>query len=106
MTEIKVLRRSSDGRGTTYCAAVLEETDRTLHNITVGHNELYDFADQPELVRFVVELLLERDPKEEIPSAFRLKDLLENDAAVRSEVEAYRFVRRPRLVDGVEWLTA
>jgi len=107
MTEIKVSRRSSDGRTTTYCVAVMQKTDRTLHNVTVGHNELYGFATHQELLGFVFEQLLATTSKERIVSAFRLKDLLEHDHAIRHAVEERAFDPEREKEEAVrEWLTA
>jgi len=87
MGEIKVNRRSSNGREVTYCVAVVERTDRALHNVTVGHSELYGFNSHRELLTFVFETILARSPKQEIRSSFRLKDLLDHDRQLRHEME-------------------
>lgn len=107
MSEITISRRSSGGTDTVYCVSVRNKTDRTLHDVSVGHRELYDFATQRELLTLVFERLLERGSKEDIPSSFRLKDLLESDAELRKEVEAYSYEPPPeQQADLMEWLTA
>lgn len=107
MGEIKVSRRSSDGREVTYCVAVVERTDRALHNVTVGHNELYGFNDHKELLVFVFETMLARTPQQEVRSSFRLKDLLNHDAQLRHEMEVRTSDPERERDDAVrEWLTA
>ena len=105
MTDITVARRSSDGRGTTYCVTISKKADRTRHDVVIAHNEIYDFADHASLLTFVFERLLEKSSKEEIRSSFRLKDLLAYEADLRNEVEGYRFMATDKPMDQ-GWVTA
>jgi hypothetical protein len=90
MTEMTVKRSSSDGSNATYRVTLRERTDRTLHEMTVSHGESQQlakaFASIEELVRYVFEGLLARRAKEDIPSAFALKDLLAHEPDVARDL--------------------
>ena len=82
----------ADGGNATYRVTLREHTHRTVHEVTVSHSEsrrlARAFASTDDLVRYMFEALLARRAKEDIPSAFVLKDLLAHEPDVAREVSA------------------
>lgn len=89
MTEISVRRRSSDGARAVYCVGVRNGADRTIHDVAFGYSdvrEFKEFASVDELLTFVFEWLLLRRDKDDIPSSFALKNLLNHESALVDEL--------------------
>jgi hypothetical protein len=81
MEEIVIHRIDQDVEGFAFRVSVIDNTDRTVHNVSLGHDDYERFGlllESPE--RFVercFEFLLTHRPKESIPSQFEIRTIAE-----------------------------
>lgn len=90
MIDMTVKRSRSNGTNATYRVTLRERADRTVHDVWLSHGESErlrgSFAAPEDLVGHVVEWLLARRTKEDIPSAFALRELLAHEPDLAREL--------------------
>jgi len=90
MMDMTVKRKSSNGTHATYRVTLRERTDRTVHDVSLSHGEIGrhgpSFSSTEDLVTFVFDWLLARRTKEDIRSAFTLRDLLAHEPELEREL--------------------
>ncbi len=80
MEEIIIDSTSKDDKHLMFRVSVIDNTDRTVHNVSLSHRDYEEFgllSGSPEkFVKRCFECLLRREPKESIPSQFDIGRLV------------------------------
>jgi hypothetical protein len=90
MEEIVIDRTSEDEEAFGFRVSVIDQTDRTIHDVTLTHLDYEEFglaSEAPErVVEFCFEFLLRRHPKESIRSRFDIRALSKSFPEFRDEL--------------------